>query len=152
LLKRAAIVGHICQFACRFPHLSKAPLISIVKQVIYALEVDQVKVFLNPYGHCVGYVIWGYLTPDVEQQFLDGNFRELAEWEYDDGTSAWILEMAVAPGSLSYVLEDLRDTVFRNEKRVTYFRLKRGKKICKRVSRSAYSSFLRTGINNNQSS
>ena len=110
-----------------------------------AIRFGQLKIYFNAYQECVGYVVWAYLTPDVEKQFIAGKIRALDDWEFNDGTSAWILDMAVAPGSLPYVLEDLRDAVFLNHAHVTYFRARRGRQVCKRVSRSSVSYFLSSG-------
>lgn len=142
IARRATLVGHICQFASRFPVAARRPLSGLVQQIMHADEVGQVKVYLNPYGHCVGYLIWALVTPGLEQELLAGATRPLAEWEYNDGDRAWVLDMAVSRGSLPYVLEDLRDSVFRDCDHVTYFRIKQGRRIFKRVSRLTHSNFF----------
>jgi len=142
---RAEMIGHICQYVSRFDKLSRRPIGPFLKQLMHAQAVDQLRVYLNPYGHCVGYVAWAFLTPDVEKEFLSGKCRQLAEWEYNDGTSAWILDMVVSHGTLAYVLDDLRDTVFRRHKQLTYFRVKGDRRIFKRLHRSSTSNFLRRG-------
>ena len=93
----------------------------------------------------MGYVIWALLTPDVEREFIAGKPRPLADWEYSDGTNAWVLDMAVAPGSLRYVLEDLRDVVF--EGRATDLLPYQGRAppVQARVSRQDGSSFIAAG-------
>ena len=110
-----------------------------------ATQVGQLRVYVNKTHECVGYVIWATLTPDVERRFIGGKPRPLADWEFSDGTSAWILDFAVAPGMLQKVLADLRDVVFKDHDQLTYYRLKGQRRLCKRVSRGDHSSFMAAG-------
>jgi hemolysin-activating ACP:hemolysin acyltransferase len=134
--------GVVCQFASAREISGQKSLREFIPMVQNAIRFGQLKTYFNAYQECVGYVIWAFLTPDVEKQFIAGKVRPLNDWEFNDGTSAWILDMAVSSGSLPYVLEDLRDVVFRNQAHVTYFRVKRGRQLCKRMSRSSVSHFL----------
>lgn len=145
-LRRLALdLGLACQFASRLPGHAQMPLGGFVSLAMAAQQVGQLKTYLNGYGDCVGYVIWALLTPDAEREFIGGKARALADWEFSDGTNAWILDLAVAPGSLPYVLEDLRDNVFKDHDQVTYTRLRGGKRLCKRVSRNDRTSFMMAG-------
>jgi len=145
LAQRARDLGLACQFASRLPGHAQMALGSFVPMLISAQQVGQLKVYMNGYGECMGYVAWALLTPDVEREFIAGKPRALAEWEFSDGTSAWILDLAVAQGSLPYVLEDLRDVVFREYQQLTYFRVKGGRRMCKRISRDDRTSFMAAG-------
>jgi hypothetical protein len=51
----------------------------------------------------------------------------------------------VEQGSLPYVLEDLRDVVFRDHEQLSYFRVKGGRRMCKRVSRLDRTTFMAAG-------
>jgi len=143
--RRGLDLGLVCQFAARQPSHANTPVGALVTLLQNALRVGQLKVYLNGYDECVGYVVWGFLTPDVENEFIAGTPRALAEWEFNDGTSPWILDFAVAPGSLPYVLRDLRDEVFRAQPQLTYWRTRRDSRACKRVSRDDRSSFMAAG-------
>jgi hemolysin-activating ACP:hemolysin acyltransferase len=134
-------LGLICRFACGFPS-ARVALGAFVKHASDAQQVGQLKVYLNGYGDCVGYAIWAFLSPEVEQEFLSGQVRPLAAWEYNEGTRPWILDLFVAPGSLRHVLEDLRDVVFRDHQQVTYRRSKGGWLLCRQVSRSDRTTFM----------
>jgi hemolysin-activating ACP:hemolysin acyltransferase len=142
---RARDLGLACQFATRLPGHAQMPLGSFVPLLLSAQQVGQFKVYLNGYDECVGYVAWALLTPDVEREFIAGKPRALAEWEFSDGTSPWILDLVVAPGSLPYVLEDLRDVVFKDHAQLTYYRVKGGRRMCKRVSRNDRTTFMAAG-------
>ncbi len=143
--RRGLDLGLVCQFAANVTAHAQAPLADLVRLWQGARGVGQLKVYLNGYDECVGYVAWAFLNPEVESEFVAGEVRALAEWEYNDGTSAWILDMAVAPGSLAYVLEDLRDVVFGEHRELTYFRHRGGQRLCKRVSRDDATSFMAAG-------
>lgn len=138
-------LGLICQFAARVAGHAQTPLGELMSLLTSTRRLGQLKVYVNGYDECVGYVAWALLTPDVEDEFIAGNPRPLQEWEFNDGTSPWILDMGVAQGSLPYVLEDLRDVVFRDHEHVTYFRTKGGRTVCKRVSRDDRTSFMAAG-------
>ncbi len=143
--RQSADLGLVCQFAARVPTHAQTPVSGMVSMLLNARRVDQLKVYLNGYDECVGYVVWAFLTPEVEDEFISGTPRPLVEWEFNDGTSPWILDMAVAKGSLPYVLEDLRDVVFSEHQQLTYFRAKGGRTVCKRVSRDDRTTFMSAG-------
>jgi hemolysin-activating ACP:hemolysin acyltransferase len=138
-------LGLVCQFAARLPGHTQTPLGGMMSLLLNARRVGQLKIYLNGYDECVGYVVWAFLTPEVEDEFISGQPRPLAEWEFNDGTSPWILDMAVEQGSLPYVLEDLRDVVFRDHEQLSYFRVKGGRRMCKRVSRLDRTTFMAAG-------
>jgi hemolysin-activating ACP:hemolysin acyltransferase len=140
--RRAEELGLACQLAARLSVHAQTPLGGFVSLVHMAQQVGQFKVYLNGYDECVAYVLWALLSPDVEREYVDCNPRPLAEWEFNEGTSPWILDLAVAPGSLPYVLADLRDSVFKGYEHVTYFRAKSGRLTCKRISREDRTSFM----------
>jgi hemolysin-activating ACP:hemolysin acyltransferase len=138
-------LGLVCQFAPRLPGHAQTPLGGMMSLLLNARQVGQLKVYLNGYDECVGYVVWAFLTPEVEGEFISGQPRPLAGWEFNDGTSPWILDMAVAQGSLPYVLEDLRDVVFGDREHLSYFRVRGGRTVCKRVSRLDRTTFMAAG-------
>jgi hemolysin-activating ACP:hemolysin acyltransferase len=138
-------LGLVCQFAGHLPSHTQTSLGGMMALLQNARKVGQLKVYVNGYGECVGYVVWAFLTPDVEDEFISDKPRPLADWEFNDGTSPWILDMAVAPGSLPYVLEDLRDVVFHEHEQLTYFRVKNGHMVCRRVSRLDRTTFMTAG-------
>ncbi|MFG6417308.1 toxin-activating lysine-acyltransferase [Roseateles sp. DC23W] len=144
-VRRALEIGMLCQFAARLAKHGQMPLGAFVKMATSIQQVGQLKLYFNNYDKCLGYVMWALLTPDVERDLLAGRPRVLADWEYNDGSSPWILDMAVLPGALPYVLEDLRDVVFKDHEQLTYFRLKGAKRIFKRLSRQDRSSFIKAG-------
>ncbi len=103
------------------------------------------RVYVNAAYACVGYVIWAALTPDVERLYISGRPRPLADWEFSDGTSPWVLDFAVAPGLVRPVMEDLRDLVFQDYNQLTYFRQKGSRLTCKRLTRDDRTSFMTAG-------
>ena len=143
--ERAVAVGLAFQFAASARSHQGQPLAGFAALARSALQVGQMRVYVNPAHECVGYVVWATLTPDVERDYIAGKPRPLAEWEFSDGTSAWVLDFAVAPGLLPKVMADLRDVVFKDHDQLTYFRLKGQRRLCKRVSRSDGTSFMAAG-------
>ena len=142
---RALAVGLAFQFAATSPHHLSQSLAGFAELARSALQVGQMRVYVNTEHECVGYVIWATLTPEVERRYIGGKPRPLADWEFSDGTSAWVLDFAVAPGLLRKVMADLRDEVFKDHDLLTYYRLKGQRRLCKRISRIDRTSFMAAG-------
>lgn len=142
---RALATGLALQFAAASPSHQGLPLAGFAALTYVALQVGQMRVYVNTKYECVGYVIWATLTPDVEDEYISDKPRPLASWEFSDGTSAWVLDFAVAPGMVRKVLADLRDVVFKDHEQLTYYRVKGQQRLCKRVSRSDHTSFMAAG-------
>lgn len=138
-------LGLAVQLAAQSPSHQGQPVAGLAALARSALQVGQMRVYVNTANECVGYVIWATLTPDVERRYIGGQPRPLAEWEFSDGTSAWVLDFAVMPGLLRRVMEDLRDVVFKEHDQLTYYRQKGKRRLCKRVSRSDRTSFMAAG-------
>jgi hypothetical protein len=85
------------------------------------------------------------LTPDVETDYIAGQPRPLADWEFSDGTSPWVLAFGAMPEMLPKLLENLRDVVFKDHQHVTYHRFKGQHRLSKRISRGDRSSFMAAG-------
>lgn len=142
---RALAMGLALQFAAASPSHQGMPLNVFAELAYLALQVGQMRVYVNTRYECVGYVIWVTLTPDVEDEYIADTPRRLASWELSDGTSAWVMDFAVAPGMLPKILADLRDVVFKDHEQLTYCRVKGQHPLCKRVSRSDHTSFMAAG-------
>jgi hemolysin-activating ACP:hemolysin acyltransferase len=143
--EHALALGLAVQYAASSRAHEGLPLSGFAALARSALQVGQMRVYVNAGHECVGYVIWATLTPDVEDDFIDDRPRALAGWEFSDGTSAWVLDFAVMPGLLRQVMTDLRDVVFKDHEQLTYYRHKGPGRLCKRVSRSDGSSFIAAG-------
>ncbi len=107
------------------------------------MHLGQVKIYFNNYGECMGYVVWATLAPDVERRFIRDKNINLHPTEWNEGISLWIIDFLVLRGSLQYVLADLRDRQFAAYETLTYFRIKNGKRIFKRVGRTDGGRFFR---------
>lgn len=105
--------------------------------------LDQIKLYFNPYGECLGYIVWARLTPDVEKRYLAGADLSLHWMEWNEGTSLWIIDFSCKAGSVKHILEDMRDNLFESDETITYFRLRNGKRIFKRISRSDGGHFFK---------
>lgn len=143
--ERALALGLVFQFAATLPSHQHVPLAGLAGLVRTAQEFGQIRVYVNAAHECVGFVIWATLTPDVERRYIGGKPRPLAEWEFSDGTSPWVLDFAVLPGMLRQVMEDLRDVVFKDHEHLTYYRQKNNHRLCKRISRNDRTSFMAAG-------
>ena len=142
-LKRAQTFGFVCELARSSQFHSQIPTGSMIGMLDSAVQLSQIRVYFNNYGECMGYVIWALLSQDVEQRLLRGTDLSLDSTEWNEGSSLWIVDFFVRRGSLPYVLLDMRDNLFANQETLTYFRVKNGKRVSKRLSRSDGGNFFR---------
>lgn len=141
-LRRAKTVGFICDLGRDSHFHAQIGLGALMEMLDSAIQLEQIKIYFNDYGECMGYVAWALLAPDVEKRFLSGKDRSLHIIEWNEGTSLWIIDFLVPKGSLPYVLRDMRDNLFKDHDTVTYFRFKNGRRIVKRLCRQDIGSFL----------
>ena len=141
--QRAETVGFACALARRSRAHAGLPLGAFIQMVEDAFDQGQIKCYFNDFGLCMGYLCWAYLTPQVERQLIAGADHPLHLCEWNEGASLWIIDFLVPRGALPRVLADMRDTLFAGRETITYVRVKRGKRICKRLSRTGFSHFLR---------
>jgi hemolysin-activating ACP:hemolysin acyltransferase len=141
--RRVSTIGFVFDMASTSVSHMHLPVTALMRQVNIAISTEQIKVYFNNYGECMGYVVWALLAPDVESRFFNGDLSlQLVEW--NEGTSLWIIDFLVPRGSLKYVLRDLRDDVFKDHSTVTYFRVKRGKLITKQMGRNDGGNFFKS--------
>lgn len=141
-IERARTLGFICGLARNSHRHAQMPLGSLLGMLDSAILVGQFKLYFNHYGECMGYVVWAFLAPDVENRMLKGKGTTLNLEEWNQGASLWVIDFLVPHGSLPYVLRDMRDNLFKDHDTVTYFRFKNGRRIAKQISRSAGGSFF----------
>jgi len=141
-LERARALGYICGMARNNQHHAKIPLGSLLGMLDSAIKTNQYKLYFSHYGEFMGYAIWAFLTPEVENRMLKGKDTTLTLEEWNQGTSLWVIDFLVPRGSLPYVLRDMRDNLFKDHDTITYFRFKNGRRIAKQISRSAGGSFF----------
>lgn len=135
------LIGAICQLAAQSKVHAAIPLKTVIERVRMPIELRQAKVFYNDFGQCMGYATWAYLCPEVEQRLLRGGKPDLHDFEWNEGSSLWVMDLLVPDGALKQVLTEMRDRLFCQAPTVTYFRQRNGKRMCKRMSRADRSYF-----------
>lgn len=144
-VERAITVGFICDIVRSNHFHAQLSLGTLMRKVDSAIQTNQLKLYFSHYGDCVGYIAWAFLTPDVERRMLNSKDMSLPTEEWTQGTSLWIIDFLVPSGSLSYVLRDMRDNLFKNYDTITYFRFKNGRRIAKQWSRTDRGGFFARG-------
>jgi hemolysin-activating ACP:hemolysin acyltransferase len=123
---RAALIGLVLQFASQSPYHRNRTLPDIVATLLMAYRLGQLKVYFNDYGECVGYVAWALLSPQVASEFRQTGTRRLESIEWNEGFEPWIVDFLIRPGSLHYVVRDLRHLVFADYASLSYVRARKG--------------------------
>lgn len=127
----ANAIGHISKFASKTLAHQDTTLRDFLDQLHKALAVSQVKIFFNEYGRCVGYVIWAFLSPDVERQFVQYGPRRLNQWEFNEGLSPWIIDFQILPGCLHFSIIEIKKNIFKDYGKVTYWKRRNGRFLLK---------------------
>jgi hemolysin-activating ACP:hemolysin acyltransferase len=91
-----------------------------------ALRHRSIKFYFNNRGNEVGFAVWAFLAPGVENQFLQRGQWDLHISEWNEGESPWIIDLIAPHGHLRKIIEDL-DKIFEKFETVNYCRIKRGK-------------------------
>lgn len=138
-------LGALVHFAGTRPGLAGLPAAYFLNSLWMAQSLDQVKVFYNDFGQCMGYVAWALLTPEVERRTIRSGRLELRDFEWNEGTSLWIVDFAVEKGALRDALSHMRDVLFADHRIVTFARPRHGRTVFKRASRDSTSWFWRAG-------
>ncbi|WP_298325231.1 toxin-activating lysine-acyltransferase [Asticcacaulis sp.] len=136
-------IGHCCKLACYSAVHSSMGIKAFIEHLSAPIALNQIKLYFNRFGQCVGYVVWAYLSPRTEKRLLTEPDYRLKDYEWSEGQSLWIVDFLVPHGSLDLVLVDFRDNLFAKDKSVTYFRLKSRKRIAKQLSRQDSCSFFK---------
>ncbi|WP_161057825.1 toxin-activating lysine-acyltransferase [Duganella levis] len=118
---RAIICGNIFQIiatASSHQHLGTAYLTDVV---LPAIAHRNVKVYFNDMGVPVGYVIWAYLSDDVEKKFKEENNYKMHISEWNEGKSLWIIDLLAPFGHFKNICRDIKKNVFRESKEINFF-------------------------------
>lgn len=124
-------LGLAAQLMFQSSRHQKYPLSYLNHVVEPALRHDQLKFYYDFRGEPVAYVIWAYLTADVENRFLSDGFWKLHISEWNEGSHLWVIDLVAKPGLARRVLRRFSTDVLTNEKAVRYFRYRGDSVICK---------------------
>ena len=138
-------LGFACSLIAHSELHSKFPISYISKVINAAIKHRFIKFYFNSEGNAIGYVIWAYLAPDVEQKVMRTGHWNLHESEWNEGDSLWIVDLLAPYGDIGMILADLRDGVFASANEASYLRLKKDRAIGKQVARESCSYFFTRG-------
>lgn len=104
--KKYEILGCVSSLMSKSETYRKRPISYLKFWIDSAIELDQVKVFFDDDSRPVGYIVWAYLSPEVVQKLLTGNYI-LHPSEWNEGPSPWIVDMYMPKGRLQMVKDFL---------------------------------------------
>lgn len=113
------------------------------ERLLAGLRSQHVGLCFDRFGQLCGFVQWAHVTTEVSCLLLKSGPTALTPALLHSGEETWILESFVRQGELPLVLHSLRDVWLKTVPSVTYFRLKNGRCMIKRLSRTSSASFLR---------
>jgi hemolysin-activating ACP:hemolysin acyltransferase len=125
-----------CQHACKTIHWN-------VTRLEKYIDSNQVFIHMDSYGQLAGLVIWANVSGPVNQKLLMHGLDALQIDEISSGNETWLIELYAPCGSLPLLLKIMKDKILKASNRLTYFRIKNGKRIAKQIARSDCTSFFR---------
>jgi hemolysin-activating ACP:hemolysin acyltransferase len=115
-----------------------------VMSLINFIKLDQIYIEFDKFGQFSGMVMWANVSLEVSRRLLREGINNLELEDVNTGNETWLITILVLNGAVHQFLQTLRDKYLLNSSQVTYFRIKNGKRIAKRISRSDCTSFFRT--------
>jgi hemolysin-activating ACP:hemolysin acyltransferase len=109
-----------------------------------AIELDQITFYFDLFGRYVGHVWWTQVSIDREASLLGQGPDGLDASDFSLQGDAWIIDFHAQHGALPDILLDIRDSVLPHCETVTYWRIKKSRRIAKRTSRDSKASFFRS--------
>jgi cytolysin-activating lysine-acyltransferase len=139
-------LGYVSSLVSSSPAHAHLPMAYLRGLIGPALRQRRIKIYFNDDGDVVGFVIWAFFAPDSEERYMQSGPTAIHVSEWNEGEALWIIDFLVPLGHVRHVLRDLRDVVFKEHSRISWFRVKQGRALLRRLSRGTGSSFLRPGI------
>lgn len=91
------------------------PLEHIHLRALCAIRLGQLRIFFNPRDEPVGYLMWAFVSDDVQLRFMGGSMWPLHVSEWNEGPHAWVVDFAAPYGHagpiVRHVLRDARSPV-----------------------------------------
>jgi len=136
------LIGEAIILISRSKFHSQLPLAYVKLMLLEAIHRKRIRFYFNPVGMMVGYVIWALPEGSVLQRIVFKQCPVIFPNEWDGGRTVVIVDFLAPVGNLTYILRDMRDSLFRAVSSVVYPRIKAGKLILKEVSRDSKSHFF----------
>lgn len=99
-----------------------------------AFQHSQISLVFNASSEPVAYIVWAYLSSDVEQRLLSSGSIELHLSEWNEGSQLWILDMVVFPGYFESVVVEHTETFVPEGCSVRFPRQRRGRTEFREIS------------------
>lgn len=106
-----------------------------------ALRHNQVRVFFNSLGEPIGYVVWAWLAPDVEQRWMAQGQLSLHISEWTEGDALWLLDGMIAPGYAPDAVRSALGQLFPHAPFARVVRRRNGMLIFKELAREVWGRF-----------
>ncbi len=141
--EESARLGLAVMLLAKIPSRGNTSIRVFARTILEAIRQHNIKFYYDCDGIAVAYALWAYLEPATETRILTKHSTVLEPDEWNAGSSLWIIDLIAPLGNLLYVLDDLRDNVFKEEQAVRYLRHKNGRFIAKEISRDSHCHFFR---------
>ncbi len=125
------LLANVLLLAERNPRHSHSEFPRVMRMIRAAANVEQVGLLVNGLDQNLGYVLWACLDDDVDWRFRSTRNFQLNDFEWNEGSNLWVMDMYVAAGNIWPVISHLRQQALATTPVVNYFRETRNvTKIC----------------------
>jgi hemolysin-activating ACP:hemolysin acyltransferase len=139
-------VGCAISVISQSSNYSRKKLSFAVDCLLKYIEENQILIQFNEFGEFSSLAMWANVSIDISRRLVKHGTINMQPQEINTGNETWLIDIYNINGSIHQLLRVLRDEFLLNSSRVTYSRIKNGKRIAKRISRSDCTSFFQNPI------
>lgn len=138
----AELIGAAARLMSKSAYHRLLPISHAHSMLAQAIQEETIRFYYNAFGRLAGYVIWANPTDSVIRRVVTTGQLLIYPGEWGSSPRKFVIDFLAPSGRLKYVLEDMRDSLFRHDQSLLYARIKFGRVIVKEVCRSRKSHFF----------
>lgn len=144
--KRAAVFGHMVLRCAAREEYSGMTLQELLERLNPPVLNGQFRIYFSIFGVCIGFATWAFLSPEIKERLLENYRSHLKTYEWNEGSSLWIMDFVAEQGAGKVIAADLRDNVLSKFESVTYCRRKLGRTVYKFVERNGSLTYFKQSV------
>jgi hemolysin-activating ACP:hemolysin acyltransferase len=108
------------------------------------IDHNQICIYIDDFKQFSGLALWTSVSEDVNKRLLRDGITQLQPKDINTGNKIWIIEICALNGSAKRLIRIFHDQYLNECQQVNYSRIKNGKRIVKRISRTDCTSFFQS--------
>ncbi len=121
--RNAELFGFALQLCSLHPNRQEWSVGRLSALIISAVYHEKIRFFFNREGNPIGYIIWAFPSPEIQNLIFHEPNYVLHESEWDEDGTLLVLDFVINPQYLFNICSELRRTTFFTNETVTFARL-----------------------------